>query len=147
IILFMMWGALRTIPYIGTYGVDALRDGVIWGYGALAILVGAFATARHVDVVVRLYGRLVPVFVLWVPVARILFLSGVVLTMPGTPVSIFELKGGDLGVQLAGVGAFLLAGLYRGTRVSRIVPESLIWVGWLVSAVIVGSQTRGGRVA
>ena len=33
IILFMVWGALRTIPYIGTYGVDALRDGVIWGYG------------------------------------------------------------------------------------------------------------------
>ena len=64
--------------------------------------------------------------------------------MPGTPVSIFELKGGDLGVQLAGVGAFLLAGLYRGTRVSRIVPESLVWVGWLVSAVIVASQTRGG---
>jgi hypothetical protein len=147
IILFMAWGALRTIPYLGTYGIDALRDGVIWGYGAFAILVGAFATTRHVDAVVGLYGRLVPVFLIWVPIARVLYLAGVVLIMPGTAISVFELKTGDVGVQLAGIGAFMLAGLYRGTPVSRIVPESIIWVGWLVSAVIVAAQTRGGMLA
>src|SRR5688572_14626864 len=30
---FMSWGALRTVPDIRTYGADALRDAVVWGYG------------------------------------------------------------------------------------------------------------------
>ncbi len=39
LLLFMAWGAARTIPYISVYGVDALRDGVLWGYGAFAIVI------------------------------------------------------------------------------------------------------------
>ena len=30
---FAFWCAAQTFPYIGEYGLAALRDGVIWGYG------------------------------------------------------------------------------------------------------------------
>ena len=33
---FIALGAARTIPYIGQYGIDALRDGVSWGYALFA---------------------------------------------------------------------------------------------------------------
>ena len=66
IILYMAWGALRTIPYLGTYGIDALRDGVMWEYAAVALIIGTFATSREAWAIVSLYGRLVPVFLVWV---------------------------------------------------------------------------------
>src|SRR5256885_6332602 len=31
LIVFMLFGAVRTIPYLPTYRLDALRDGVLWG--------------------------------------------------------------------------------------------------------------------
>src|SRR5262249_8629321 len=35
---FAAWGLARTIPYVPLYGVDALRDAVIWGYAAFAFI-------------------------------------------------------------------------------------------------------------
>ena len=35
------WGAVRTIPYIGAYGLDALRDATLWGYSAFALIVAS----------------------------------------------------------------------------------------------------------
>jgi hypothetical protein len=31
LVVFMLVGLVRTIPYIGVYGADALRDAVLWG--------------------------------------------------------------------------------------------------------------------
>src|SRR4051794_17093444 len=39
LVLFMAWGLVRTVPYIGTYGLFAVRDGVTWEYGLFAIAV------------------------------------------------------------------------------------------------------------
>src|SRR5437763_12999267 len=38
VLAFGAWGLLRTIPFISTYGLDALRDAVIWGYAAFAFV-------------------------------------------------------------------------------------------------------------
>jgi hypothetical protein len=147
IVLFMVWGALRTIPYIPTYGVDALRDGVTWEYGAFALFVAAFAMRRDVETVVKVYGRLVPLFLLWVPIATALNFAGVVPTIPGTDVPIIGFKQGDMGVQLAGVAGFMLAGLYAWVPGRRLVPEWLLWVAWFPEAAIVAAQTRGAMLA
>jgi hypothetical protein len=147
IVLFMAWGALRTIPYLGVYGIDALRDGVTWGYAAFALFVGAFATRRDVGAVVNLYARLLPVFLLWVPVATALNFAGIVPTVPGTSVPIIGLKQGDMGVQLAGIAAFMLTGLYGATRGRRMVPESVAWLVWFPVAAIVAAQNRGAMLA
>ena len=47
LLLFMIWGAIRTIPFLDTYGVDALRDAVLWGYGLFALIVATRMIARE----------------------------------------------------------------------------------------------------
>jgi hypothetical protein len=147
IVLFMVWGAMRTIPYLPAYGVDALRDGVTWGYAAFALFVGAFATRRDVESVVNLYGRLLPLFLIWVPIATALNFAGIVPTIPGTTVSLIGFKQGDMGVQLAGIAAFMLTGLYGMTRGRRFLPESVAWLIWFPVAAIIAAQTRGAMLA
>src|SRR3954454_4214804 len=37
LLAFMAWCAFRTVPYLGTYGIDALRDSATWSYAFFAI--------------------------------------------------------------------------------------------------------------
>lgn len=39
VLLFAVWGAARTVPFLEQYGINALRDAVLWGYGAYCILI------------------------------------------------------------------------------------------------------------
>ncbi len=48
---FMVIGILRTVPYISIYKIDALRDGVIWGYGLFAIIIAYLIWKYPVDVI------------------------------------------------------------------------------------------------
>ena len=72
LVLFMAWGLLRTAPYVGTYGLFAIRDGVTWEYGLFAIAVALTVRREHVDRVVGLYRRGALLLVWWMPVAAIL---------------------------------------------------------------------------
>src|ERR1017187_625558 len=40
--VFALWGFCRTVPFLSTYGFDAVRDAVTWGYGLYALLIVAF---------------------------------------------------------------------------------------------------------
>ena len=147
ILAFAAWGAIRTIPYIGTYGIDALRDAVIWGYSVFAIAVSLTVRAEHFDVIVRIYRRLVPIFVFWVPIAAVVSVvfADALPKAPGSEVPIVVFKGGDMGVHLAGVGAFMILGLGGGTAVG--LRDAVIWAGWLLSVVTAGAVNRGGLLA
>src|SRR5262245_33453213 len=46
LLLFMLFGALRTIPYVSVYRLDAFRDGVLWGYGIFAIVLAGIIVSR-----------------------------------------------------------------------------------------------------
>ena len=48
IALFMAWGLIRTVPYIGTWGIDALRDGVAYGYAVFAVAVSLTVRRVHI---------------------------------------------------------------------------------------------------
>lgn len=63
IVLFMMWGATRTVPYIETYGFDALRDAAVWAYAAVALMVSIVVRAGHIRQLEALYRRLMPILV------------------------------------------------------------------------------------
>src|SRR5689334_18576242 len=39
--LLLSWGVIRTLPYLGQFGFDALRDSVIVTYGGFAFIVTA----------------------------------------------------------------------------------------------------------
>lgn len=47
LVLFMLLGVFRTIPYVGTYGVVAFRDAVVWIYGVFAFIMGALLLRRE----------------------------------------------------------------------------------------------------
>ena len=47
--LFVAWSALTALPQIGTYGLDTIRDSVIWLYAAFAVLVAGALLRRRVQ--------------------------------------------------------------------------------------------------
>jgi len=145
LLAFLAWGAIRTIPYLGAYGVTALRDAVSWGYALIAVGVATTLTAPTMRVAVRLYGRLALPAVLWFPVAAVLaaVLADQIPAVPGSPVPVIYFKSGDAGVHLAAIAAFVLVGLYRRSA----VVEAVLWTSWGVSAVLVAALSRGGMVA
>ena len=69
------------------------------------------------------------------PVATILTLrfAASLPTFPGSPVSFVYYKAGDAGVQLAGIAAFVLLGLYSA-RDTTSFRQVALWAGWFVSA-------------
>jgi hypothetical protein len=148
VVLFMSWGLLATVPYLGTYGLDALRDGVAWGYAVFALVLSVTVRTNHLAHIVGWFRQLLPIFIVWVPFAAVV--SSVMgfsdSGEPGSNVPLLVFKGGDMGVHLAGVGAFILVGLYTTSR-ANLLGEALLWVGWLVAVVTAGAINRGGMVA
>ena len=147
VLAFMVLGAIQTIPYLGRYGIDAFRDAVTWGYALFAMAVSLMLSRQWLETAVRWYGRLLPVLVLWVPVAAVIALTvgDSFPAGPGSEIPLVYFKGGDMGVHLAGTGAFVLLALDQ--RTGRRLPEPVFWLLWMVDVVVVGVITRGGMFA
>src|SRR4051794_4169880 len=135
LVLFMAWGLIRTLPYVGTYGLFAIRDGVTWEYALFAIAVALTVRREHLDRIVGLYRRGALLLVWWLPVATILTIrfAASLPRYPGSPVAFVYYKAGDAGVQLAGIAAFVLLGLYSA-RDTTSFRQVVLWSGWFVSA-------------
>ena len=146
IALFMAWGLIRTVPYIGTWGIDALRDGVAYGYAVFAVAVSLTVRRLHIAPLLQMYQRWIPVFVLWVPVAAIAYtvFEPNLPRVPNSDVPIFVFKGGDTGVHLGAMGTFMILGLGGHTHQVR---DALTWLGWIVAVGVTGVLNRGGMVA
>jgi O-antigen ligase len=151
LILLMFIGALGTVPYIGTYGMDALRDGALWGYGLFAFLVGTFLLRGHdrILTVVRIYAKWLPWFLIWVPIAVILYSFGrdVIPRWPTSNVPMLNPKSGDIAVHLSGAMTFLALGLGRlyGAKM-RGRAFRMDWLLW--GLLIIGAVTiLTGRAA
>lgn len=147
LIAFMAIGAMRTLPYVQRDGVNAFRDGALWGYGLFALALSTVLEREHFAWMVRAMRRLLPTYIACLPIIAVLVLMywG---SLPRWPVSgqpILHFKG-DVGVHLAGVAAFILLGLYNTPRTTR-GGEIALWSGWLISAGIVTTQDRGGGLA
>lgn len=143
---FMAWGAVRTLPYLGPYGLDALRDAVTWGYAAFALVLSFVLRRQHLEAGMAGYRRSLPVFLLWVPILAVATQLVTLPTVPGSNVPVAVFKGGDIGVHLAGAAAFVFLGMYGTTQMRRLV-EPMIWVLWLVALAVTGILNRGGLVA
>ncbi len=151
VLAYMAWGAWRTLPYIGVHGTAALRDGVLWGYGAFVVIVAAVLLEtglwRRAPGVFRAW---LPWLILWLPFAYLA--SEIYQTylprLPGSQVTIPQLKPGDVAVHLAGAGAFLVLGLHRVEGQDRGGwLEWVMWAFWATTFVVSATQNRGGMVA
>ncbi|WP_412030213.1 O-antigen ligase family protein [Deinococcus yunweiensis] len=155
LVAFLVIGAINTVPHIGTYQLDALRDAATWYYALFALVVAVLVT--HLGwfrTAVERYGRLVPYFVIAAPLVLWGTRFGKDFS-PKWPVSnqeILDMKGGDLAVHLAGVVVFLLLGLLRLQQ--RPAPDDLStrrplvtrwsqWWWWPLVLVTVASLVNG----
>ena len=153
IVAFGLWGATQTVPYIGRYGIDALRDAVTWGYAVFALLVvGTLRRTGWTGRVVQRYGAWLLWYPLWVPIAWALTQYGGswLPFTPGTDISLIAFKAGDASQHLVGVAAFVLLGLHRSETPKRslFAPGGWVWwSAWLAGAGIVGAVSRASMLA
>jgi O-antigen ligase/polysaccharide polymerase Wzy-like membrane protein len=144
IVAFMVWGLARTLPFIASDGIDALRDGVLWGYALFALALSVTVRREHFERMRRPYSFLIPLFIAWVGVSAVLTFAQALPTIPGTNVTIIYFKGGDMGVHLAGTIAFLIAGLWPGSPGAASLLVTVLLPLWLLSVAVAGSLNRGG---
>ena len=143
---FIALGVLRTLPYISTYGLDALRDGTLWGYAAFALIVYLLADRTLMLTAFRAYGWIVPVFALWLPISWNLFASSSAAIDPGrlgSTVPLVFFKGGDMAVHTVGVIAFLVIGASGIQSTRRFIWRTLIALPLLWTIFVAGTSNRG----
>ena len=147
LIAWMLWGVLRTVPYIGIYKFNAIRDAALWYYALVAIPVCALVL-RDAELITRwagMYRRFIPWFLIWAPIALLMgsaIGTNLNLFVPGSSTSVFDHKPGNIAVNIAIALAFLwlvpnAAGRYRPflTGCSTVM------------LLVVFSQNRGGFIA
>lgn len=137
------WVLFRTLQGVGTYGIDALRDGVVAIYAGFAFIVAALLLERparlaqimgYFRVLVRV---MVPLSIVAFIVAR--FAGSSMPRIPGQDVGILSVRTGELAVHLCGAVVLVLVGLCKVGR---------IWcVTVLVGSILIASQNRGGMLA
>lgn len=149
IILFMLWGLSRTVPYIDEYGVDAFRDAALWGYAFFAIVVSWLVRREHIDGLITWYGRLLPVFLVWSPIALLIpVMYGNVFTVPGSHnVPFLTARPGEWAVHVAGGAAFILLGLWARYPARPLWSEVFLWVAWLGAAALTMAMNRASMLA
>ncbi len=151
---FAFWGFCQTIPYLSRYRFDAVRDAVLWAYGAFALMIAAFFnSSSQVSHALNAYRKYLRWYLPALPI--LLLLSGAFRDkMPKIPwapdISIVYLKAADAAVHLGAAALFLLifpdsrsGNAKQGISVYRLVGL----VGWFLSAIYVLVRTRGGFLA
>jgi O-antigen ligase len=137
------WLMARTIPFIGIYRIDALRDSVIVTYSLYALTVAGLLLEKpeRIRTLIKGYRLLAIVLPVVTPPLYVIatYLVDVLPYWPGTQTRIISLRGGDVSVHLCGIMLFALLGFVRLPLVSIV----MLFTG----IVIVGSQNRGGLVA
>ncbi len=149
LLAFVVLGAARTLPYISVYGMDALRDGVLWGYAAFALIVYVLVDRRSLLAGFRSYGWIVPVFALWLPISwnlfRILSLE-IDPTRPGSVIPLVYFKAGDMAVHVVGSVAFLILGAAVVASVRALTWRVAIFLPVLWTLFVAGTSNRGALV-
>jgi O-Antigen ligase len=148
LLAFMLLGLVRLIPFLGVYGVDALRDSVIWGYALFAIAVSLTIKRDHVSWIHRTLNRRLPQIVL---LAAALFAIQYIFKpylplVPGSNLPIISIRAGEIAVHLAGMAAFLMLGLYESESKKQSRTEFLMYVVVVVGLLFLSTQSRGAFV-
>jgi hypothetical protein len=141
----LAWGACRLLPDLPRHGLDTVRDGMVFGYSAFAVLIAVLILDKPQRLVMVLvhYRTFTRVFLALVLVVNALYRL-VWLERPTWPwapaVPIIHQKEGDIDVHLAAVLAFFVAGFAGPIRWRWIIPLGL-------TAAVMGSTDRAGMLA
>ena len=136
------WVAIRTVPYVGVYGVAALRDSVIVMYGLFAFVVVALLLEQpqRLSAIMRVYSRFIGFFVVagvFIAIASAFGDTGLP-KLPGTDIPIVSVRLGELASHLAAAAVFALLGMRR---------TKWWWVLALLAGIASLAPSRGGMIA
>jgi hypothetical protein len=127
LLCFMAWGFCRTVPFLKLYGVDAIRDSVVYGYGLFAIATTGvlLAAPERLALLVNYFQRYAIIFLCLIPPIWIgtHAFGGYWPDNPITGQPVIEVKGGDICVQLAGIFVFMAS---MGGGINPWIPTLLI---------------------
>jgi capsular polysaccharide biosynthesis protein len=147
LLVLMAVSGIRVLWDLPTYGMDAIRDYSILYYGMFAFLVAtaAIADPTLMPRMLKWYRRVLPWFLLWVPIAIFLARYGPLTTVyvPGSTTAINTFKGSDYIIMTTMGMVFLWTGLGRdpdaepGWRSS-----SRLTVLGVLPLLVLGSQSR-----
>lgn len=143
---FAILGAARTMPYLGVYGLDALRDGVLWGYAGFALIVYILVGRESLVGGFRAYGWIIPAFALWLPIGWEIFRNlslDIDPTRPGSFVPLIVFKAGDMAVHVVGAIAFLILGAKRITSSRGFLWRTILFLPLLWTVFVAGTLNRG----
>jgi hypothetical protein len=139
----MMWVALRTAPYLGAYGIEALRDSMVVMYGFFAFIIIALVLndPRRIDVLLTRYGRFIGIYVPLLPFSLLIqkYAGGMIPTLPGTSIPILQLRPGEGAIHMVGAVVYVMAGLQRATKLWIVLS--------CVSIALLGVQSRAALFA
>lgn len=141
IVLLIGWVVLRTLPYIGSHGFDALRDSVLAGYGLFAFIVIALLLQKpqRLGWLVGSYSR----FALFYGFAgaSLAYATNALshlVAWPFSGVPVVYVRMGEASVHLCGAAVFVLLGLRRAP---------LLWVAAVLVGFLMVSVSRGAMLA
>jgi hypothetical protein len=148
LLVLMAWGAARTLPYLTTYGVDAMRDAVLWGYALFALIVYLLVDRGLLLQGVRIYGWVMPVFAVWVPISMWIFWQiPIGYDRLGSDVPLIFWKAPDMSVHITGSMAYLLFCTSLITTVRTFLWRSLISYPLVWAFLVNSSLSRGALLA
>jgi hypothetical protein len=138
----MAWVLLRTLPFVGVYGFDALRDSVVIMYGGFAFIVIALLLedGRRINSILRYYGTFASIFIPTIPFLYALdrYMGGYIPKWPLYNVPVLHISG-EITAHLAGAAVFALVGL------GKMTPLSVILL--FATVVMASASSRGGMLA
>jgi hypothetical protein len=136
--LLMCWVIARTLPYIGEYGVDSLRDSVVVIYGAFALIMTAVLLERP-SRLTQVIGFLRVLSILVVPLTPLLLSMSDESLDTTADAPWVAVKAGTTAAHLCGAAVLALLGFKRA---------SLVWLFLLLGAMVwAATQGRGGMMA
>jgi len=133
---------IRTVPFIGIHGVDAIRDSVLVLYGAFAFVACGLLLQRpsRLPLILGLFGTFALIYgaYAWVPYVLAL-VPQLVPAWPGSGLPLVHLRPGEVAVHLAGTTVFALLFFPR---------VNWLWLLLLLAAIgLTAGQSRGGMLA
>lgn len=143
LVVMIGWVVVRTVPFLGTGAMDALRDSVVVMYGLLAFVVAnlILADPSRIDRGVRWAGRFfsfygASIFIVYTVGKHF---ENVIPRWPLSDTPLLSLRGGEAAVHIGAAAVFALLGLKRST---------LPWtVMMILGFAAVSAQSRGGMLA
>ncbi len=139
----MIWVLLRTLPYVGVYGFDALRDSVVVMYGGFAFVIIALLLedGRRINSMLWSFGTFVSIYVPAIPFLYAFshYMADYVPNWPGYNVPFLEIRASEIAVHLTGAAVFVLVGFRK---------VSSLWILFVLAMLVMASvSSRGAMLA